>query len=491
MFVDESELGVDPQEIAKRSVKGVLFLTSRSFLIQFISFASTFLLTVFLEPSIFGIFFLVSAFINFFNYFSDIGLAAALIQKKEKLEENDFKTTFLIQETLVGFLLVILFAFSFAVKKWYHLDQPALFLYYALGFSFFLSSLKTIPSVILERKLKFNLLIIPQLLETLVFNLVSVFLAWRGFGITSFTWAVLARGVVGLVAMYLVSPWKIGFSYSSAVLKKLLRFGLPYQINTVIAVLKDDLMTIVLGKIIGTTGLGYLGWAKKWAEQPLRFFMDNVSKVAFPAFSRLQDDKDKLKKSVEKTLFFLCFLTFPILIGFSMLAPQMVKIIPRYLKWQPAIFALYFYCFNSAWATVSTSMTNLLNAIGHVKKTFKLMIMWLALTWLIIPILAVKFGYNGVAFGVGVISLSSIVAVIMAKKLVNFELADSVGKPLLASFFLGLFLYLSRFWEGGYLIISFKILSGAIIYLLFAYLLKGKVLLKDIRIIWHEIKQKN
>ncbi len=275
------------------------------------------------------------------------------------------------------------------------------------------------------------------------------------------------------------------------VLKKLLRFGLPYQINTVIAVLKDDLMTIVLGKIIGTAGLGYLGWAKKWAEQPLRFFMDNVSKVAFPAFSRLQDDKEKLKKSVEKTLFFLCFLTFPVLIGFSMLAPQMVRIIPRYLKWQPAILALYFYCFNSAWATVSTSMTNLLNAIGHVKKTFKLMVMWLGLTWLIIPILAIKFGYNGVAVGVGVISLSSIVAVIMAKRLVNFTLLDCVGKPLFASFALGFFLYFLRFWEGGYLIISFKVLSGAIIYLFFSYLLKGKILLRDINIIWHEIKQKN
>ncbi len=136
-------------------------------------------------------------------------------------------------------------------------------------------------------------------------------------------------------------------------------------------------------------------------------------------------------------------------------------------------------------------MTNLLNAIGHVKKTFKLMIMWLALTWLIIPILAIKFGYNGVAVGVGMISLSSVVAIIMAKRLVNFALLDSVGKPLFASFALGLFLYFLRFREGGYLIISFKVLLGAIIYLSFSYLLKGKTLLKDISIIWHEIKQKN
>jgi len=481
---------IDSQLIKKRSLVGVISLISRSFLVQIISQASLLLLTIFLDPKTFGVFFLVSAFISFFTYFSDIGLAAALIQKKEKLSEEDLKTTFLVQESLVLILLIVIYLVSPLVRRWYNLDQKAIFLLYSLGISFFLSSLKTIPSILLERELKFNLLIIPQISETLVFNLISVFLAWKGFGITSFTWAVLCRSVVGFILIYLVSPWRPALAFSSTSLAKLLKFGIPYQANTFMAVVKDDLMTIFLGKVIGSTGLGYLGWAKKWAEQPLRFFMDNVSKVAFPTFSRLQDDKQRLKISVEKSLFFLSFLTFPILTGFSLLASDLVKVIPRYLKWQPALLALYLYSFNSAWATVSTSMTNLLNAIGKIKTTFKLMIMWLILTWILIPIGGFKLGFNGVAMAAAIISFSSLVAIIVAKRQVNFDLSNTVGKPLLASFLMGITMYLGRITIGNLLVsLGFRILIGFFSYLLFSYLLIGRLLFDDIAKIYHEIRK--
>jgi len=320
--------------------------------------------------------------------------------------------------------------------------------------------------------------------------LISVFLAWKGLGITSFTWAVLGRSIVGLILIYLISPWRPAIAFSSISLAKLLKFGIPYQANTFMAVVKDDLMTIFLGKVIGSTGLGYLGWAKKWAEQPLRFFMDNVSKVAFPTFSRLQDDKQRLKISVEKSLFFLSFLTFPILTGFSLLASDLIKVIPRYLKWQPALLALYLYSFNSAWATISTSMTNLLNAIGKIKTTFKLMIMWLILTWILIPIGGFKLGFNGVAMAAAIISFSSLVAIIVAKRQVNFDLSNTVGKPLLASFLMGITMYLGRITIGNLLVsLGFRILIGFFSYLLFSYLLIGRLLFDDIAKIYHEIRK--
>ncbi len=486
----EDELEIDIEVVKKRSVVGVASLISRSFIIQGIAFASNFLLTIFLDPQTFGIFFLVSAFINFFAYFSDIGLAAALIQKKDKLNDEDLKTTFAVQQGMVGGLLVLILILSPLAKQWYNLSQPAVFLLYALMISFFLSSLKTIPSILLERNLKFNLLIIPQILETLTFNLLAVFLAWKGFGLASFTWAILARGVVGLAAMYLVSPWKVGLAFSRQSLSRLLKFGLPYQANTVMAVVKDDLMTIFLGRVIGPVGLGYLGWAKKWAEQPLRFLMDNVTKVAFPAFARMQDGGENLQRAVEKSLFFLTFLTFPILVGFSVLASDMVKIIPRYSKWEPALLALYLYCFNSAWATVSSSMTNLLNAIGQIKKTFKLMIMWLVLTWALMPILGMKFGYNGVAVATALIAFSSVVAIYVARKLVKFNLASSLGKPLLASALMGIVIYLFRLPALSLpMAVIVRILVGMVAYLGISYLLVGQSLITDISRIYHEFRK--
>jgi O-antigen/teichoic acid export membrane protein len=97
----------DLAAIKKKSLSGIVALTSRTFLLQVIAFGATVLLTIFLTPATFGIFYVVSAIISFMAYFSDIGLAAALIQKKEELTQEDLTTTFTIQQILVGILVVV------------------------------------------------------------------------------------------------------------------------------------------------------------------------------------------------------------------------------------------------------------------------------------------------------------------------------------------------------------------------------------------------
>ena len=82
--------------VKEKTFKGVLILTGRNVLIQAISFFSTALLTLFLLPSEFGVFFIVSAVTNFLAYFGDIGFAAALIQKKDQLMKEEGRYLFLI-----------------------------------------------------------------------------------------------------------------------------------------------------------------------------------------------------------------------------------------------------------------------------------------------------------------------------------------------------------------------------------------------------------
>lgn len=422
------------ETVKDRSVKGIVALTTRTFFLQAVNLIGIFLLTIFLSPAVFGVFYVVTALISFFTYFSDIGLAAALIQKKEDLTEKDLKTTFTVQQILILTIVVIIFLASSHIAKFYNLDNDSLMLLKALAFSLFLTSLKTIPSVLLERKLEFQKLIIPQLAEAVVFNLVAVVMAQAGRGVASFTYAVLARSIVGLILIYLISPWKIGIDFSKASLRRLLSFGIPYQLNSFMALIKDDLMTIFLGKVIGPAGLGYVGWSKKWAEAPLRFFMDNVIKITFPAFSRLQGNPQKLKKAVELSLFAITCLVLPSIVGLSLVAPVLVKIIPKYIKWEPAIISLYFFGVSTVWAAISTPLTNLLNAIGKIKVTFKLMVMWTILTWLATPLLALKMGFIGVSISQAMIGFSGIIVIYVVRKNIDIDVIGSIKGPLVSTF---------------------------------------------------------
>ena len=111
----------------------------------------------------------------------------------------------------------------------------------------------------------FNLtkLVIPDIVETLGFNIIVLVLAIKGFGVTSFTYGVLVRGLAGLIAVYIVSPWKPSLGINKSVAKKLLSFGLPFQANSILALAKDNLFFLYLGAVLPKEALGFIGVAQK------------------------------------------------------------------------------------------------------------------------------------------------------------------------------------------------------------------------------------
>lgn len=486
--MDSSDTHLDPtaeltlENVKQKAVSGVAVLTGRTLVLNIISFVAQGLLWVFIEPSEFGIFLLVSATINFLSYFADIGLGAALIQKKEKPTDDDFKTVFLVQEGLVISICLVVFLISPILTRTHSLNREALMLLFALNISFFMASLKNIPSIILERKLEFVKFVIPQVLENLVYNVSLVFFAWKGFGITSFTYAVLIRGVVGVLSMYYVQPWKPGFAFSKVSLQNLLRFGIPYQVNNLLATVKDDGMTIIVGGILGSYGLGILGTAQKLVQYPLRFFMDNVTKVTFPAFSRMQTDKNDLANSLTRSIFFICALVFPSLMGLAVLFPVLTTVIPKYQKWNPAYIPVIILSFNSAFGAATTQLTNLLTSTGKIKTTMKLMVMWTSLTWLLVPLLAKSWGVIGASSAYAAVSASSIIVFYLVKKDLNWSIYRSVITPLIASVCMGIFLYTLRsifVYKMSTFVLTVAL--GGMFYLSVLFLLEGKKLINDIK----------
>lgn len=477
---------LDITTITKRSIHGVFALVTRTFIIQLISFLSgNLLLPLYLSPSIFGVYAVVSAIIAFLSYFSDIGLAGALIQKKEDITEEELRTTFTIQQILVGTVVIIALLLSGVIGTFYRLPAEGIQLFQALVIAFFLSSLKTIPSIILERNLHFQKLVIPQIVENLFFNVVAVTLAASGFGIASFTFAVLARGISGVIAMYIIMPWRMQFGFSKQSAKHLLSFGIPFQLNSFLALLKDDLLIVYLGKILPFAQVGYIGFAQKWALVPLRLVMDNVIRITFPSYSRMQHDPHALGKAVEKSLFITSFFIFPSLVGLVIFFPYFINLIPKYSeKWNPALFSLSFFALNAALSSISTPLTNALNAIGKIKVTLYLMIFWTTTTWILTPIAIHLFGFNGVSMISAFVALSVIFVVHIVKRYINFNIISAIGYPFIGTAIMGIIaaVLAQNIIDSIFMLFVGIMVSGGV-YLAAMFLLARKQILADIRLI--------
>lgn len=419
--------------IKSKIISGVIALVLRSFLLQIVSTGTQILLLAILAPEIFGILYLGTALISFCGYFSDVGLAAALIQKKEEPTPTDLGTAFSIQLFLIGSIVIIGVAASPFLGKFYHLGGSGVFLIQALLISFFLSSLKTIPSVLLERKLEFKLLVIPQILETLVYSTTVITLAKLNMGINSFSWAAVMQGIVGLITIYIIAPWKVNLSFDMRSAKKLISFGVHFQGYSVLALVKDNLITLYLGTILSKRDLGFIDVAKTSAEMHLRLIMDNIIRVTFPTYSRLQEYREILRSAIEKTLFFIALFIFPATVGLVLYVQPLMHVFTRFLKWEPVLFSFYLFIFSSMLAAFSSPIVNALNSLGKVKISLNLMVMWTVLTWLFVPFFVIRFGFNGMAIASFIISFTGFIPIIIFKKYMQFDAIKSVYKPFVAT----------------------------------------------------------
>lgn len=414
----------------------------------FLGLIANLVLTILLTPTIFGIYFTVLSLISLLNYFSDIGLAASLIQKKE-ITHDDIKTTFTVQQILIITIIIIGFLLSSFIKNFYNLPKEGTYLYWAFLVSFFISSLKTIPSIFLERKIQFQKIVLVQIIENTVFYTSAIVLAILKFGIMSFAFAVLLRAIVGLIAIYSLSFWipRIGISLNN--LKQLLSFGVPFQASSFLALFKDDLITLFLGKVLGFEGLGYIGWAKKWAEAPIRIIMDNVSKVLFPVISRIQHDKEKIAHLIDKILYFQTMLLAPTIVGLALIMPKFIDIIPKYSKWQPALPFFYLFCISAFFASYSTPFINLFNALGKVKISLFFMVFWTIMNWVLTVYLTNKFHLYGFPLTQVILAISFVAVIYQAKKIVNFHFFRSIYPSLIATLIIYAICSFSLFYLGG------------------------------------------
>lgn len=453
----------DLQIVAKKSMQGMLALISRSFLVQILTIVSNFVLTIYLEPSMFGIFFVVSAINVFLAYFQDIGLAALIIQKKTEPTLEELRTTFTIQQILVLAIVIPTFIFSTQIAEFFKLNQDGVYLLYAYLISFVLSSLKTIPTALLERKLDFHKLVIPQIAESLVYSLALIYFAVKGYGVTTFSIAILLRSIIGLPLIYIVQPWSIGFALSKRLIKELVSKGSPFQGNSILALVKDDLLNLYVASALPLNQVGYIGFAQKWAFMPLRLVMDNVIKVTFPSYSRLQHDTKALKTVVEKSLYLISFFIFPIVAAFITFSPKLIELIPGYAKWEPALLALMFFSLNALFASITVPLTNLLNAIGKVKITLAYMVFWTLLSWILTVFFIQMFGFNGVAAASFVVAASVLLILYQVKKEIEFSFIRPIWKQFVAAILMGLAIFSTQdYITNWYLLILELIIAGAI-----------------------------
>lgn len=472
---------LDLEVIIKRSIRGILALISRTFFLNIISFSAFLVITSILPTRDVGIYIAVVAIQRVISFLTDFGFGAALIQKKHELKQADITTTFTVQAGVSISIFIIVVIFINTLSNFFKLNDEGQRLLLILVFTIFLSSFKTIPSILLERTIKFGRLIFPQIIESVAFNGILVVLVIGGYGIDSFSWAFLISSLLGIPFYYLVNPWKIRIGINRESLSSL-KYGIQFQAKNVLATIKDDLLTVILIRFLTFTEIGYIGFAQRLSFFVFRYVVDSITKVTFSAYSRAQQDLEFLKKAVEKSLFFVSASMFPILAGLIVVAPYLIKFYPNWSnKWEPATFSIIFFCLNAAISSLSGILVNVLDATGKVKITLRLMVLWTILIWILTPTFIKFYGYNGVSIASFLVTTTILYTVFLVKKIIDFKFMPSIIKPLISTITMTIVVYIAtNVFVNDFLSLIFVILGGGLVYVISLFVLAGKELRADL-----------
>lgn len=480
--MNEQELKI----MKSRSIFSVVSLLFQSSFSAVLGFGAFFMLTLTSSGEILGIYGTVLASLSFFNYITNLGLAAALIQRKE-IQQIDLNTAFYIQMLLVTIAVCIGFYFDEQILSTYNnLPENTIYLYWALLGSFFLLSLKTIPSVLLDKHVEIYKNVLVQIIENTLFYGTIIVMSFMGYQIMALIVAVAIRGIIGMLLIYIMRPWLPSFSFSFQSAKELLAYGIPFQGNSFLAMIKDDLLIIYLGQVIGLGNLGIITFGKKYAEIAVRIITDNFNRVAFPVFAGVQDNKELLAKSLHRVLFFSSVIVFPVIIGGMFTFDSFLKVIDGYYdKWNDALFSFYFFSLSTLLVSLMTPFINLFNAVKRVRLSLIFMVIWTVLTWVLIPPAIAFFGYNAIAPIFFTINLTFVFVVHKAEEIVKFSLFSFLKGVLLGSIFIVFYLSIIRFiaihiLEMPEMHLLFSLVGAPIVYFSVVVGLHGVEIFRDI-----------
>ena len=108
---------------------------------------ANFLLMKFLSPSDFGIYGFVIQINAILVFFSDVGLASSLIQKKDQPNDDDYHTVFWTQQSLSWLIFLIAGVIVLSGIITQKTGTAGNWILLALALSFPLATLKTVSSI--------------------------------------------------------------------------------------------------------------------------------------------------------------------------------------------------------------------------------------------------------------------------------------------------------------------------------------------------------
>lgn len=470
--------------LRQKAMQGVFWSVIQKWGREAISFLVLVVLSRLLAPEDFGLVAMALVFTEFVRIFLDQGFSAAIVQRAD-LEDEHLDTAFWIS-VLIGILLTAGgMAASGLVGAFFH--QPRLGpVVKWLSLGFILTALSSTQMAILQRRLAFKSLAVRSMAAKTVGGIVGVSLAFAGYGVWSLVALKLTASLAGVIVLWRASDWRPGLNLSTKHYKELFSFGVSIVGNNLLKVFVRRSNDFLIGYFLGATLLGIYTIGYRLLLVILRLVTGIINSVAFPTFSRLQHNRERMRRAFYKVTQYTSLLAFPVFLGSAVLAPDLIPAIFGD-KWAPSVPILQVLAFIGILESVQTFNGSIMRASGKPSWQFGIMLLT-SVGSVIGFLIAVRWGIVAVAASFVIAGyLFAPLSYLAVRSLIQIDLRTYTRQfvaPLAASLVMIMVVValrnvLDRYGLNLYLLLSLCIAAGGLTYML--------VIKLTARSLWHQM----
>ena len=353
---------VSVRPLRERVIEGVVWLTATRLSGQIITWIITIVVVRLLSPEDYGLMGMAVLFTGILYLFNEIGLGAAIVQRAELSAQQISDLRWVIVAINVAlFALLLLLAPLVAA----YFGEPQLVaIIRVLAISFLLNGLSVPSASILQREMAFKEKAAAEVMGNLTGGVSTLVLALLGYGVWSLVIGSLVLRFVTTVFYCVYRPPTFSRSFSIRNVGLFANFGFQVTASRFLWYLYSTADMAIVGKVLGSTQLGYYSLAFQYSSLPLEKFVTILNEIAFPSFSSVQHDTATLQRHYLKLVNFVALVTFPMFIGLCLVADSAVVVLLG-AKWLPAVLPLRILCIVLCFRTIETINAPLTMARGR------------------------------------------------------------------------------------------------------------------------------
>ncbi len=351
----------------------------------------------------FGLMAIVNVVLAFSQAFGDAGVSNAIIHYRDARRE-ELSSLYWLNVLAGAAVFAVVWALSPLLASFY---QQSLLtdLLRVSSVVFVVVPFGQLFQVLLERELRFRRIAVIETVATVASAVVGIVMAVAGYGVWSLVWAAIVYAVVRSLVLAAVgwSEFRPMPRLVPRECRRFVHFGLYQMGERTLNLLGQHLDKLIIGAIMGPRALGYYELAYRLIARPYQAINPIFTRVAFPVFSVVQKDRDRLRKGFLELIEVVAAMVTPLYLLMLVLAAPLVRVQlgPGY---EPTVELLQILCVLGLGLGIGSPMGSLLLACGRADLGFFLNLLRTGLVLLGIW-LGSKWGLVGISWALVIVSI--------------------------------------------------------------------------------------